>query len=88
MNSADSILTLFKKYKDMSINIDITRGKPEGLQLDISNELLSLKVDPITESGVDLRNYGEPLGIEEARELGSQILGAPSKNIIVHTHSY
>ena len=87
MNSADSILTHFKKYKDMSINIDITRGKPEGLQLDISNELLSLKVDPITESGIDLRNYGEPLGIEEARELGSQILGAPSKNIIAAEQS-
>ena len=31
-------------------------------------------VDPIGENGVDLRNYGEPIGIIEARKLGADIL--------------
>ena len=65
---------LLKKYEDFrssNINIDITRGKPEASQLDLSNDLLNIEIDHIAENNVDIRNYGEPLGLIEARRFGS-----------------
>ncbi|MDC3384434.1 aspartate aminotransferase, partial [Gammaproteobacteria bacterium] len=65
-----NILTHFEEIKAKGLSIDITRGKPHASQLDLSNELLSMEVEPY-EGSIDLRNYGEPLGIEGARKLGS-----------------
>ena len=45
-----------------------------------------MDVDPYV-GKVDLRNYGEPLGIEEARRLGSDLLSAPYENIITGEQS-
>jgi len=73
---SDSILNHFNNLKSLGLNIDITRGKPESKQLDLSNNLLKMEVDPYL-GAVDLRNYGEPLGLIEARNLGSDLLGAP-----------
>ena len=45
---------LLKKYEDFrssNINIDITRGKPEASQLDLSNDLLNIEIDHIAENG-------------------------------------
>ena len=46
-----------------------------------------MPVEAINEEGVDLRNYGEPHGILEARELGSRLLSAPIENIITGEQS-
>ena len=46
-----------------------------------------MPVEAINEEGVDLRNYGEPHGIQEARELGSRLLSAPIENIITGEQS-
>ena len=83
---SDSILNHFNNLKSSGLNIDITRGKPESKQLDLSNNLLKMKVDPYL-GAVDLRNYGEPLGLIEARSLGSDLLGAPVENIITGEQS-
>ncbi|MDA8955176.1 aminotransferase class I/II-fold pyridoxal phosphate-dependent enzyme [Gammaproteobacteria bacterium] len=83
----NNILTHFNEIKAKGLSIDITRGKPDSSQLDLSNELLSMPVEAINEEGVDLRNYGEPHGIQEARELGSRLLSAPIKNIITGEQS-
>tara|TARA_B100000963_G_scaffold162979_1_gene141641 strand:- start:682 stop:1896 length:1215 start_codon:yes stop_codon:yes gene_type:complete len=87
MSNINDILTHFNELKDMSLVIDITRGKPGTSQLDLSNDLLSSRVDPITDDGVDLRNYGEPNGIYEARKLGSELLNAPIENIFAGEQS-
>jgi len=81
---------LLKKYEDFrsrNINIDITRGKPEASQLDLSNDLLNIEIDHIAENNVDIRNYGEPLGLIEARRFGSELLDAPVENIITGEQS-
>ena len=78
---SDYILNHFNKLKAKGLNIDITRGKPESKQLDLSNELLSMDIEPYL-GDVDLRNYGEPLGLKEARILGSNLLNTPVDNII------
>ena len=46
-----------------------------------------MNVEPITDDGVDLRNYGEPSGIKAARELGASLLDAPIGNIIAGEQS-
>jgi DNA-binding transcriptional MocR family regulator len=38
-------------------------------------------------SGVDVRNYGDPLGIPEARRLGAELLSAPVENTLVGEQS-
>ncbi|MEK9649983.1 MAG: aminotransferase class I/II-fold pyridoxal phosphate-dependent enzyme [Gammaproteobacteria bacterium] len=64
-------------FKSLNLNIDVTRGKPHSVQLDLSQSIL---IDPLKSwivDGVDIRNYGEPLGLLRARRLGSEILQSP-----------
>ena len=80
------ILTYFEEIKAQGLSIDITRGKPDASQLDLANELLSMNVEPF-DGEVDLRNYGEPYGIKDARVLGSEVLSAPIDNVITGEQS-
>ena len=70
----ENLIKAFDEIKQKNLSIDLTRGKPHTDQLDLSNDLITQAVDPIGENGVDLRNYGEPVGIIEARKLGADIL--------------
>ena len=70
----ENLLKSFEELKQRNLKIDLTRGKPHSEQLDLSNALMTQAVEPIGENGIDLRNYGEPVGIIEARKLGSEIL--------------
>ena len=66
----ESLESKFAALKSKNLKIYLTRGKPGSDQLDLSNDLLSLGVSAESPSGVDVRNYGDPLGITEATELG------------------
>ena len=81
------IIARFNSLKEKQLSIDITRGKPDKDQLDLSNELLDISVPTTSEDGVDLRNYGEPFGIKEARQLGADLLDAPLENILAGEQS-
>ena len=83
---SDNILTYFEQIKAQGLSIDITRGKPDASQLDLANGLLSMSVEPF-DGNVDLRNYGEPHGIKDARVLGSEVLSAPFENVITGEQS-
>jgi DNA-binding transcriptional MocR family regulator len=83
---SDNILTYFEEIKAKGLSIDITRGKPDASQLDLANELLSMNVEPF-DGEVDIRNYGEPYGIKDARVLGSEVLSAPIDNVITGEQS-
>jgi DNA-binding transcriptional MocR family regulator len=83
---SDNILTYFEQIKAQGLSIDITRGKPDASQLDLANDLLSMSVEPF-DGNVDLRNYGEPHGIKDARVLGSEVLSAPFENVITGEQS-
>tara|TARA_B100001113_G_scaffold10957_1_gene8596 strand:+ start:8247 stop:9449 length:1203 start_codon:yes stop_codon:yes gene_type:complete len=83
----ESLESKFAALKSKNLKIDLTRGKPGSDQLDLSNDLLSLTVPAESPSGVDVRNYGDPLGISEARELGGELLSAPLDNILVGEQS-
>ena len=81
------IIERFNSLKEKQLSIDITRGKPDKDQLDLSNELIDMTIPFISEDGADLRNYGEQFGIIEARRLGSELLSAPIKNILAGEQS-
>ena len=81
------IITKFNLLKEKQLSIDITRGKPDTDQLDLSNELLNISIPTYSEDDIDLRNYGEPFGIKEARRLGSELLDAPIENILAGEQS-
>ena len=81
------IIERFNSLKEKQLSIDITRGKPDKDQLDLSNGLIDIKIPTSSEDGVDLRNYGEPFGIIEARKLGSELLSAPIENILAGEQS-
>ena len=83
---SDNILTYFEQIKAQGLSIDITRGKPDASQLDLANDLLDMKVEPF-DGNVDLRNYGEPFGIKDARALGAEILAASYENVITGEQS-
>ena len=76
------IIERFNSLKEKQISIDITRGKPDKDQLDLSNDLIDISIPTSSDDGADLRNYGEPFGIIEARRLGSELLNAPIENIL------
>lgn len=75
----------------LKLSLDLSRGKPIGEQLDLSNEILGEMVidrqDYISETGVDYRNYGLLDGIPEAKELFAQLLEVPAKNVFVGGNS-
>ena len=81
------IITRFNSLKEKQLSIDITRGKPDTDQLDLSNALLDISIPNESENGADLRNYGETFGIIEARKLGSELLNAPLDNVLAFEHS-
>ena len=83
----ESLESKFTSLKAKNLKIDLTRGKPGADQLDLSNLLLTNSVPCESPSGVDVRNYGHPLGIHEARELGAEIMSATIENTLVGEQS-
>ena len=80
----------YDKYKSMSLKLDLSRGKPNSDQLDISLPLLS-EARPrekcFSENGVDCRNYGVLDGIPEMKRLFSEFLGVKEEYIAVGGNS-
>jgi aspartate/methionine/tyrosine aminotransferase len=81
----DALLPEDRKVKERGLNLDMSRGKPEPAQLDLSMDMLSMDPGTLVRSrkGTDTRNYGELAGIDEARELFGDLLGVPMQNVIV-----
>lgn len=80
----------YDQFRSHGLKLDMTRGKPAGDQLDLSNALLRLpdNVDYTLADGADARNYGGSLqGIAEARELFTTMLGTPAEQIVVGNNS-
>ena len=81
---------LEKQYADFqaqNLKLDMSRGKPAGTQLDLTNGILFTLTKYITEDGVDARNYGGLDGIPEAKKLFSGLLDIPVEKIIIGGNS-
>ena len=70
------------------LDLDLTRGKPAGDQLDLSAALDgALGGDYRTEEGADTRGYGGSDGIAGARRLGAEWLGLAPEEVLAGGNS-
>ena len=76
----------YDKYLLEKLNLNMSRGKPCKEQLDLSTDMLNNK-EYISKDNTDLRNYGVLEGIDEAKELFSNILDIDKNNIIIGGNS-
>lgn len=80
------LLKKYKDYQNLNLNLNMTRGKPSKEQLALSMPLLDVlnsSSDCTDAYGTDCRNYGELLGIKEARKLFGELLGTSIEETIV-----
>ncbi|MEE0059980.1 MAG: aminotransferase [Acutalibacteraceae bacterium] len=80
----------YKKYQEMNLNLDMSRGKPGSSQLDLSEAMLtvlSTKEDCKAVNGLDCRNYGVLDGVPEMKEIFAKVLGVDTNEIMVGGNS-
>lgn len=87
-NCAQSILAeerkKYEEYKGLKLSLDMSRGKPNGKQLDLSKGLFdSLNSESNLIASMDYRNYGCLDGIPEAKELFAELCGVKTTEIMV-----
>ena len=86
----DNLLTEYEEFKSRGLKLDMSRGNPCKEQLDLSLDLFKQNYTSDffkISNGMDSRNYGVPTGISEMKEIFSEILEIPTKNIIVGGNS-
>lgn len=90
---ASELAALRSRYEDFKaagLSLDMSRGKPDADQLDLTEDMLGLiskSADCFSEGGVDCRNYGLPDGLPETKRLFAELLEVKPENIIVGGNS-
>ena len=90
LKEREGVSAKYEELKAMGLKLDMSRGKPNTEQLDISMEMidtLSRSHKLVGEEGVDCRNYGVLDGIIEAKRLLSAMIECPEENIIIYGNS-
>ena len=80
------LMKKYKEYQDLHLNLNMARGKPGAEQLALSMPMLDVlnsSSDCRDKYGTDARNYGELLGLREARELFADLMGISWEETIV-----
>lgn len=86
----NALLSEFTKYKNLHLNLNMTRGKPCPEQLDLNMQLLDVlnsTSNLLSESGVDYRNYGVVDGIDECKGLIGDIFNVNPDNVLIYGNS-
>jgi DNA-binding transcriptional MocR family regulator len=74
----------YEAFARRGVALNLTRGKPSARQLDLSNALLALPGPADYRAGsIDCRNYGDPQGLPELRELFASIFGVTGDRVIL-----
>lgn len=78
-------MALYEKLKAQKLSLNMARGKPSRDQIDLSNELLNMYIDPddTVDAGVEARNYGELTGLPSCRRLFAELLGVRYEQVFV-----
>lgn len=72
----EELVKRVESFREMNLKLDMTRGKPCTEQLELSRNMFrGLEDSDFKSESGDVRNYGIPTGIVEARELFAQWLG-------------
>lgn len=74
-----------ERLRSLGLSLDMTRGKPSPEQVELSKPMLDTlnSTSDLTDHGVDAGNYGGPFGLQSARDLFAEILGADVENVFV-----
>lgn len=86
----EACLAAYKRYQEMNLALDMSRGKPCTEQLDLSMPMLDTVTsehDMLTKDGSDVRSYGQLAGIPEVKALFADMLGVQPENILVGGNS-
>lgn len=85
----NELLTEYNEYKEKGLTLDLSRGKPNPEQLDVSMGVLTpvLAREACFNKGLDCRNYGLLDGLVESKELFADILGLNPEYIFVGGNS-
>ncbi len=86
----DGLKAQYRKFQEMDLALDMSRGKPCREQLDLSMgmmDALNSSVDLSCEDGTDCRNYGVLTGIHEAKVLLGDMMENNPDNIIIYGNS-
>ena len=86
-SNLEALRAQYEAFRARGLKLDMSRGKPEASQLDLSRPMLDMADDFLIEDGQDTRNYGDPTGIPEAKRLFGALLGVPSEQVIVGGNS-
>ena len=72
----ENLLQRYETLKNEGLKLDMSRGKPSKLQLDLVSDILTILTDPeeCLVDGVDARNYGVLEGLQCAREYWADVL--------------
>lgn len=78
-------MELYKAEKANGYKLDMSRGKPDPTQLNLSMGMLQQNPYDLiySKKGTDVRNYGELAGVDEAKQLFADVLGVRMENVIM-----
>ena len=80
----------YEACKGQKLKLNMARGKPSKMQLDMVSDILNVLTDPAqcTVDGIDIRNYGELAGIPCARQYWADMLDCrPEQTFVGGTSS-
>ena len=80
----------YNAYCQMGLRLDLSRGKPNSAQLDISQGLMAVDMSRencFSEGGFDCRNYGVLDGLSEMKSFFADALGISAQDIMVGGNS-
>ena len=86
----NGLMEQYRAFCDRGLSLDLSRGKPNSSQLDISQGLLSVRLDRedcFAKDGTDCRNYGVLDGLPEMKAFLSDVFGIPADMITVGGNS-
>ena len=71
-----SVTAHYDLCKKQNLKLNLSRGKPSQIQLDLSKDLLTTLVnsEDCIDNGIDARNYGDLAGLPCARQYWAEIL--------------
>ena len=80
-----AVMAQFEACKAQNLKLNMARGKPSKLQLDLANDIFNmvLTAEDCQTDGVDTRNYGELTGLKCAKEYWADVLGCKASQIFV-----
>jgi len=78
-------MKLYEAERGAGHKLDMSRGKPDATQLNLSMGMLQQNPYDLIYSrrGTDVRNYGELAGVDDAKALFAELLGLEMDNIIM-----